>query len=204
MGPNPAARVHRTEKLNLDYLAVQDHPYQPGQLDAWTLISHLSALTERISFLTDVADMQLRPPVMLAKAAMSLSALTNGRIQLGLGGGGIPDAVASMGGPARRGQDMVAFAEESLGLMRTALAGGVVRLHSRYHSICTASEAAGLTVQRLRLEVSAANARPLLSLGPGLHIRAQSDRRRRPAEGLRQSHRSRTSRNRRRYGSRRL
>ncbi|MET7439591.1 LLM class flavin-dependent oxidoreductase [Streptomyces sp. NPDC005496] len=123
------------EDLNLDYLAVQDHPYQPGHLDAWTLISHLSAFTERISFLTDVADLQLRPPVMLAKAAMSLSALTGGRVQLGVGGGGIPDAIASMGGPARRGQDMVAFAVESVTLIRTALAGGVVRLHSPYHSI---------------------------------------------------------------------
>ena len=123
------------EDSGLDYLAVQDHPYQPGHLDAWTLITHLSAATGRISFLTDVADLQLRPPVMLAKAAASLSVLTDGRIQLGVGGGGIPDAIASMGGPARRGQDMVAFAEESLGLLRTALSGGVVRLHSQYHAV---------------------------------------------------------------------
>jgi alkanesulfonate monooxygenase SsuD/methylene tetrahydromethanopterin reductase-like flavin-dependent oxidoreductase (luciferase family) len=129
-------RLARTaEDLGLDHLAVQDHPYQPGHLDSWTLIAHLSAVTDRISFLTDVADLQLRPPVMLAKAAASLSVLTDGRIQLGVGGGGIPDAIASMGGPARRGLDMVAFAEESLGVLRTALAGDVVRLHSPYHSI---------------------------------------------------------------------
>ncbi|MFE0455640.1 LLM class flavin-dependent oxidoreductase [Streptomyces sp. NPDC058914] len=123
------------ENLGLEYLAVQDHPYQPGHFDAWTLISHLSAFTERISFLTDVADLQLRPPVMLAKAAASLSVLTDGRIQLGVGGGGIPDAIASMGGPARRGPDMVAFAEESLGLLRRSLNGDAVRLHSPYHAI---------------------------------------------------------------------
>jgi alkanesulfonate monooxygenase SsuD/methylene tetrahydromethanopterin reductase-like flavin-dependent oxidoreductase (luciferase family) len=123
------------EGLGLDYLAVQDHPYQPGHLDSWTLIAHLSAVTDRISFLTDVADLQLRPPVMLAKAAASLSVISDGRIRLGVGGGGIPDAIASMGGPARRGRDMVAFAEESLGVLRKALAGDVVRLHSPYHSI---------------------------------------------------------------------
>ncbi|WP_433573136.1 LLM class flavin-dependent oxidoreductase [Streptomyces sp. CA-251247] len=129
-------RVARmAESSGLDHLAVQDHPYQPGHLDTWTLISHLSATTDRISFLTDVADLQLRPPVMLAKAAASLSVLTDGRLQLGVGGGGIPEAIASMGGPARRGQDMVAFAEESLGILRTALAGGVVQLHSTYHSV---------------------------------------------------------------------
>ncbi|MEV5149085.1 LLM class flavin-dependent oxidoreductase [Streptomyces sp. NPDC052727] len=129
-------RLARTaEESGLDYLAVQDHPYQPGHLDTWTLITHLSAVTDRISFLTDVADLQLRPPVMLAKAAASLSVITDGRIQLGVGGGGIPDAIASMGGPARRGQDMVAFAQESLGLLRAALSGGVVRLHSQYHAV---------------------------------------------------------------------
>jgi alkanesulfonate monooxygenase SsuD/methylene tetrahydromethanopterin reductase-like flavin-dependent oxidoreductase (luciferase family) len=129
-------RLARTaEDSGLDHLAVQDHPYQPGHLDAWTLITYLSAVTDRISFLTGVADLQLRPPVMLAKAAASLSVLTDGRMQLGVGGGGIPDAIASMGGPARRGQDMVTFTEESLGILRTALAGDVVLLHSPYHAI---------------------------------------------------------------------
>ncbi|MER7702449.1 LLM class flavin-dependent oxidoreductase [Kitasatospora sp. NPDC097605] len=127
--------ARRAEDAGLDHIAVQDHPYQPGHLDAWTLISHMAALTDQISFLTDVADLQLRPPVMLAKAAASLSVLTGGRVHLGVGGGGIPDAIASMGGPARRGQDMVAYAEESLGLLRTALAGGAVRLDSPYHAV---------------------------------------------------------------------
>ncbi|MEU2282544.1 LLM class flavin-dependent oxidoreductase [Streptomyces sp. NPDC013178] len=125
----------QAEESGLELLAVQDHPYVPVQLDSWTLISHLSAATRRISFLTDVADLQLRPPVMLAKAAASLSTLTDGRVLLGVGGGGIPDAIASMSGPARRGADMVAFAEESVGVLRTAFQGKMVRLHSKYHSV---------------------------------------------------------------------
>src|SRR5690606_38862325 len=125
----------RAEDSGLDYIAVQDHPYQPGHLEAWTLISHLSAHTDRISFLTDVADLQLRPPAMLATAAASLSVLTDGRVQLGVGGGGIPDAIASMGGPARRGRDMVAYAEDALGVLRTALPGGPVQVDSPYHAI---------------------------------------------------------------------
>ncbi|MBE8477436.1 LLM class flavin-dependent oxidoreductase [Streptomyces justiciae] len=119
----------------LEHLAVQDHPYVPGHLDAWTLITHLAAVTRRISFLTDVADLQMRPPIMLAKAAASLSVLTEGRVRLGVGGGGIPDAIASMGGPARRGADMVAYAEESVDLIRRALHGSTVQLHSPYHTI---------------------------------------------------------------------
>ncbi|WP_189699268.1 LLM class flavin-dependent oxidoreductase [Streptomyces chromofuscus] len=127
--------ARRADEGGLDYLAVQDHPYQAPYLETWTLISHLSATTSRISFLTDVADLQLRPPTMLAKAAASLSVLTDGRVQLGVGGGAFAEAIASMGGLPRRGEKMVAFTEESLRLMRQALAGGVVRMRTEHHAV---------------------------------------------------------------------
>lgn len=127
--------ARQADEAGLDYLAVQDHPYQPGYLETWTLISHLSAATNRISFLTDVADLQLRPPTMLAKAAASLGVLTGGRVQLGVGGGAFAEAIASMGGHPRRGAEMVAFTEESLHLMHQALAGGVVRLQTDHHAV---------------------------------------------------------------------
>ncbi|MDG4796107.1 LLM class flavin-dependent oxidoreductase [Micromonospora sp. WMMD1082] len=116
-------------------LAVQDHPYQPGYLDTWTMISHLAAETDRISFLTDVADLQLRPPTMLAKAAASLSVMTRGRVVLGVGGGASTDAIAAMGGTRRTGPQMVAYTEESLMVMRRALAGEPVRHVSDQHAI---------------------------------------------------------------------
>ncbi|BCB77948.1 LLM class flavin-dependent oxidoreductase [Phytohabitans flavus] len=119
----------------LDYLAIQDHPYQPRYLDTWTLITHLATATERISFLPDVADLQLRPPTMLAKAAASLGVLTGGRIVLGLGGGATADGVAGMGGTRRSGREMVAFTEEALQVMRQALRGGEVRWISEQHRI---------------------------------------------------------------------
>ncbi|MFJ6861538.1 LLM class flavin-dependent oxidoreductase [Streptomyces werraensis] len=127
--------AHQADIGGLDYLAVQDHPYQPGHLETWTLLSHLSASTQRISFLTDVADLQLRPPALLAKAAASLDVLTGGRVQLGVGGGAFPEAIASMGGLPRRGAQMVAFTEESLALMHQALAGGAVRMQTLHHTV---------------------------------------------------------------------
>ncbi|GGT56421.1 hypothetical protein GCM10010207_65420 [Streptomyces atratus] len=50
MGNVDKLLARRAEGSGLDYIAVQDNPYQPGHLEAWTLISHLSALTDRISF----------------------------------------------------------------------------------------------------------------------------------------------------------
>jgi alkanesulfonate monooxygenase SsuD/methylene tetrahydromethanopterin reductase-like flavin-dependent oxidoreductase (luciferase family) len=140
---DPAAdRLHETRQMaraaadgGLDYLAVQDHPYQPGYLEAWTMISHLAAETAPISFFTDVADLQLRPPTMLAKAAASLSVLTRGRVILGVGGGATADGIAAMGGVRRSGREMVSYTEEALQIMRRALAGGAVQFHSDQHAI---------------------------------------------------------------------
>jgi alkanesulfonate monooxygenase SsuD/methylene tetrahydromethanopterin reductase-like flavin-dependent oxidoreductase (luciferase family) len=113
------------DATGLDYLGIQDHAYNPDFLDAWTLISVLAAETERISFFPDVADLQLRPPTMLAKAAASLSVLTGGRIVLGVGGGATAGGIAAMGAVGREGSEMVDFTRESLLVMRRALAGGI-------------------------------------------------------------------------------
>ncbi|GAA2846684.1 LLM class flavin-dependent oxidoreductase [Nonomuraea rubra] len=123
------------DEYELDYLAVQDHAYQPGHLDAWTLITNLATRTRHVSFLTDVADLQLRPPAMLAKAAATLGVLAGGRTVLGVGGGAFADAIAGMGGKRRSGGEMVVYTEESLHVMRAALGGGGVRLLSEQHAI---------------------------------------------------------------------
>jgi alkanesulfonate monooxygenase SsuD/methylene tetrahydromethanopterin reductase-like flavin-dependent oxidoreductase (luciferase family) len=127
--------AHAAEAAGLDYLAVQDHPYNRGFLDVMTLISHLASQTDRISFFPDVADLQLRPPTMLAKAAASLSVMVGGRIVLGVGGGASADGVAAMGGTRRSGRDMVSYTEEALQIMRRALAGDTVQFHSGQHAI---------------------------------------------------------------------
>jgi alkanesulfonate monooxygenase SsuD/methylene tetrahydromethanopterin reductase-like flavin-dependent oxidoreductase (luciferase family) len=98
--------AHVADAAGLEYLAIQDHAYNPDFLDVWTLITYLAAETERISFFPDVEDLQLRPPTILAKAAASLSVLTGGRIALGVGGGASAAGIAAMGRrPAQRTRD---------------------------------------------------------------------------------------------------
>ncbi|TYB96022.1 LLM class flavin-dependent oxidoreductase [Micromonospora sp. WP24] len=133
--PETRQLARAADASGLAYLAVQDHAYQPGHLDTWTLISHLAAETDRISFLTDVADLQLRPPTMLAKAGASLSVLTGGRIVLGVGSGPSSDAVAAMGGPRRSGAETITYTAEGLQIMRRALAGETVRHLGEQHTV---------------------------------------------------------------------
>jgi alkanesulfonate monooxygenase SsuD/methylene tetrahydromethanopterin reductase-like flavin-dependent oxidoreductase (luciferase family) len=100
------------ERLGLDYIGVQDHPYQRRFVDTWTLLSMLAAVTSRVRLFPDVACLPLRPPAVLAKSAASLDLLSGGRVELGLGAGGFWDAIAGYGGPRRGpGESLDALAE---------------------------------------------------------------------------------------------
>ncbi|HEU0296424.1 MAG TPA: LLM class flavin-dependent oxidoreductase [Anaerolineales bacterium] len=93
--------AQEAERLGLDYIAVQDHPYQRRFVDTWTLLSMIAATTSRIGLFPDVANLPLRPPAVIAKAAASLDVLSGGRFELGLGAGGFWDAIEAYGGPRR-------------------------------------------------------------------------------------------------------
>jgi alkanesulfonate monooxygenase SsuD/methylene tetrahydromethanopterin reductase-like flavin-dependent oxidoreductase (luciferase family) len=127
--------AQEADEAGLDYVAIQDHAYNREFLDTWTLLCYLAAETERITFVPDVLDLQLRPPTIAAKAAASLSVLSGGRIVLGVGGGASADGIAAMGGPRRTPREMITFTEEALGVMRRALGGGGVELRSEQHAI---------------------------------------------------------------------
>lgn len=89
--PNAAdpvlATAQEVERRGLDYIGIQDHPYQRRFLDTWTLLSAIAATTTRVGLFPDVACLPLRPPAVLAKAAASLDVLSGGRFELGLGAG---------------------------------------------------------------------------------------------------------------------
>ena len=106
------------DRLGLDLLGVQDHPYQPRFLDTWTLLSALAAQTGRIRLVPDVINLPLRPPAVLARAAASLDVLSGGRVELGLGAGAFADAVAGMGGPARSPAESIEALAEAIHVIR--------------------------------------------------------------------------------------
>ena len=110
--------VRVADDAALDVIGIQDHPYQHHFLDTWSLIPSLLAETKRISFFTDVANLPLRPPAVMAKAAASLDVLSGGRFELGLGAGGIPDVIANFGGPRRTPGEAVEALDEAIDVIR--------------------------------------------------------------------------------------
>jgi alkanesulfonate monooxygenase SsuD/methylene tetrahydromethanopterin reductase-like flavin-dependent oxidoreductase (luciferase family) len=110
--------VRTADEARLDLIGIQDHPYQRRFLDTFALVATLLAETSRISFFTDVANLPLRPPAVMAKAAASLDVLSGGRFELGLGAGGFPDIIAGFGGPRRTPGESVEALEEAIDVIR--------------------------------------------------------------------------------------
>ncbi len=110
--------VRVADEAGLDLVGIQDHPYQRHFLDTWALIPALLGETERISFFTDVANLPLRPPAVMAKAAASLDVLSGGRFELGLGAGAFGDVVANFGGPRRTPGESVEALDEAIDVIR--------------------------------------------------------------------------------------
>ncbi len=75
------------DQSGIELIGIQDHPYNGAHMDSWTLLSFLAARTSRVRFLPNVANLPLRPPALLAKAAATLDILTHGRVEVGLGAG---------------------------------------------------------------------------------------------------------------------
>src|SRR4030081_617618 len=112
------------DELGFDLIGVQDHPYQRRFFDTWTLLVAMAMRTKRVTVFPDVANLPLRPPAVLAKAAASLDILSGGRFELGLGAGGFWDAIKAMGGPVRTPGESVASLEEAIQIIRMMWSGG--------------------------------------------------------------------------------
>ena len=111
------------DELGFDLIGVQDHPYQRRFMDTWTLLVAMAMRTKNIHVFPDVANLPLRPPAVLAKAAASLDLLSGGRAELGLGAGGFWEAIKAMGGPVRTPGESVAALEEAIQVIRLMWSG---------------------------------------------------------------------------------
>ncbi|MBC6456519.1 LLM class flavin-dependent oxidoreductase [Actinomadura sp. HBU206391] len=121
---DPLLDTARTaDRLGLDLVGVQDHPYQRRYVDTWTLLSMIAATTERIRVFPDVVSLPLRPPAVLAKAAASLDVLSGGRAELGLGAGAFWDAIEAYGGPRRSPKEAIDALEEAVTVIRKVWSG---------------------------------------------------------------------------------
>lgn len=98
------ALAERADALGFDALWIRDvplnspdYPDPVGHSDPWVLIGALAVRTRRIALVTGAIVLTLRHPLHVAKAAASASALSGGRLVLGLGSGDRPAEYAAFG-----------------------------------------------------------------------------------------------------------
>jgi alkanesulfonate monooxygenase SsuD/methylene tetrahydromethanopterin reductase-like flavin-dependent oxidoreductase (luciferase family) len=128
------ARV--ADRGGLDLIGFQDHPYQVRFVDTWALMAWVLAETTSIHVFPDVANLPLRPPAVLAKAAASLDVLSGGRFELGLGAGAFWEGIEAMGGPVRTPGESVEALEEAIQIIRFMWSGErAVSFEGRFYRI---------------------------------------------------------------------
>ncbi len=106
------------DRVGLDLVTFQDHPYVANFHDTSTLLAYAAARTERIHLSANVTNLPLRPPAVLARAIATLDLLSGGRAELGIGAGAFWGGVAAMGGPRRSPGESIEALEEAIAIIR--------------------------------------------------------------------------------------
>jgi probable F420-dependent oxidoreductase len=101
-------------------------------IETFVLCAAMGAVTSTLRFTPFVLKLPVRPPVLVAKQAASVAALTNNRLALGVGISPWPEDFEIMGVPfARRGQRM----DECMEIVRGLTQGGYFEFHGEFYDI---------------------------------------------------------------------
>jgi alkanesulfonate monooxygenase SsuD/methylene tetrahydromethanopterin reductase-like flavin-dependent oxidoreductase (luciferase family) len=126
------------DRAGLDLATFQDHPYQPSFHDTWTLLAYVASRTERIHVSSNVLNLPLRQPAVIARSAASLDLLSGGRFELGIGAGAFWDAIDAMGGRRLTPSQAVDALAEAIQIIRAIWAAdqrGGVRVKGNYYQV---------------------------------------------------------------------
>jgi probable F420-dependent oxidoreductase len=101
-------------------------------IETFVLCAAMGAVTSTLRFTPFVLKLPVRPPVLVAKQAASVAALTGNRLSLGVGISPWPEDFEVMGVPfARRGRRI----DECMDILRGLTAGGYFEFHGEFYDI---------------------------------------------------------------------
>jgi F420-dependent oxidoreductase-like protein len=116
-----------------DHLLFIGGPGPPRDaLEAWTTLAALARDTNKLRLGTLVSPMTFRHPAVLARCAVTVDQLSNGRAELGLGAGWYEGEHTAYGIPLPPIAERMAMLEEGARVVRTLLDGGPATFHGEY------------------------------------------------------------------------
>jgi probable F420-dependent oxidoreductase len=134
--PEYVSMARAAETAGFDSIWVGDHLLyrdeggtERGPWEAWSLLSALAAVTERVHIGPLVSCLAFRPPGVLAKTAATVDEISGGRLVLGVGAGWNETEFRAFGLPFER---RVARFEEAFEILRRLLAGDRVNVSGSF------------------------------------------------------------------------
>ncbi len=128
--------AQQADRDGLDLFSLSDHPYLGERLDAYATIGFVLGRTQQLAGFANVTNLPTRPAPMLARMVTSLSALSGGRIVLGMGAGGLWDRISDLGVPRLSPAEAVDAFEEAIVLVKMLCGGGPpVTYQGRYYQV---------------------------------------------------------------------
>jgi len=134
-------RFKYIEELGFDIAWTGDHfvdwsrPSDPW-FELWTLLAAIAVETKHIRLGTYVTQIPFRNPALLARQALTVDHISNGRLELGLGTGNLIDpAYEMMGLPNWSNKERVARFKEYVEIVDQLLSNEVTTYKGRYYEI---------------------------------------------------------------------
>lgn len=127
------SKARRIEELGYSALVVPDH--MDRDVAPFTAMAIAAAVTSQIRIGSFVLNNDLRHPAILAKEIATLDMLTDGRVELGLGGGYRPSNYEQTGIPFDPPGIRISRMEEALQIIKGYFTEESVTLHGKYYHV---------------------------------------------------------------------
>jgi alkanesulfonate monooxygenase SsuD/methylene tetrahydromethanopterin reductase-like flavin-dependent oxidoreductase (luciferase family) len=138
--PKLVERWQYFEALGFDSVWDCDHYIQPSHPDGpyfegWTLVAGLAAVTTRIRVGVLVSSNTFRHPALLAKEAVTVDHISNGRLELGIGAGWYVPEHEKFGLDFPQPAELVARFREAVEIVDRLMRNDVSSYDGRYYQI---------------------------------------------------------------------
>lgn len=127
-----AARARRHEDLGYSTFLLSDHVFN---LAPFTGMAAAAQATSRLRVGTYVLGNDFWHPAMLAREALAIDLVSNGRLELGLGSGWYSGDYVQTGIPLDSPGVRISRLEESVTILKSLLSGETVTFHGKYYHI---------------------------------------------------------------------